>query len=61
MMHPCAGTIVPGPAVVAPTPVLDIYWSPASANQVDARTASALGRAPPWALWALDRSVALRV
>ncbi|AYJ49769.1 DUF6153 family protein [Rhodococcus sp. P1Y] len=61
MMHPCAGTTVSWPALTVPTLSFDIDLAPTTASGIGSHTDSARGRAPPWTLWELDRSVTLRV
>jgi hypothetical protein len=61
MMHPCAGTVTSWPASTAPTTSVGIEPVAAAADGIGGRTESTLGRAPPWAMWVLDKSVILRV
>ncbi|MDJ0394209.1 DUF6153 family protein [Rhodococcus sp. G-MC3] len=61
MMHPCVGTTVSWPVLTLPAMNVDVDPSPTPVNRMGGRTDSTLGRAPPWTLWELDRSVTLRV
>ena len=61
MMHPCVGTTVSWPALTVPALSVDIDLAPTTASGMGGRTESTRGRAPPWTLWELDRSVTLRV
>ncbi|WP_037162114.1 hypothetical protein [Rhodococcoides fascians] len=61
LMHPCVGTTMPWPALSVPAISAGIDCSPTSADRLGGRTDSTWGRAPPWTLWELDRSVTLRV
>ncbi|MBJ8340236.1 hypothetical protein JGU71_15200 [Antrihabitans sp. YC3-6] len=61
MTHPCAGTVTSWPASTAPTSRVGIELFPAAVDGIGGRTQSPMGRAPPWAVWVLDRSVTLRV
>ena len=61
MMHPCVGTTMSSPALSVPAISAEIDLPRASMNPVLGRTDSTWGRAPPWTLWELDRSVTLRV
>ncbi|MEK8073243.1 hypothetical protein [Rhodococcoides navarretei] len=61
MMHPCVGTTTSWPALTYPAVNAAIDPVPTLLNRIVGRTDSAWGRAPPWTLWELDRSVTLRV
>ena len=61
MMHPCVGTTASWPALTVPATSAAIDPVPTLLNRIVGRTDSAWGRAPPWTLWELDRSVTLRV
>ncbi|MGA9869804.1 MAG: DUF6153 family protein [Rhodococcus sp. (in: high G+C Gram-positive bacteria)] len=60
-MHACMGTVTK----LAPIGLHDIDVSVAASSNDGGRSTvgieSRFGRAPPWALWELDRSVMLRV
>ncbi|MFH5228081.1 DUF6153 family protein [Antrihabitans spumae] len=61
MMHPCVGTTASWPALTVPVTSAAIDPVPTLLNRIVGRTDSEWGRAPPWTLWELDRSVTLRV
>ncbi|MGU3432504.1 DUF6153 family protein [Actinomycetes bacterium M1A6_2h] len=61
MMHPCAGSTVSWPASTAPALTIAVDQPLTSTARIGARSDFTWGRAPPWTLWELDRSVTLRV
>ena len=58
---PSAHQTVSWPALTVPALSVDIDLAPTTASGMGGRTESTRGRAPPWTLWELDRSVTLRV
>lgn len=61
MVHPCIGTVTSFPAMSVPTGTAELMPVLDNASSRAAAIVARAGRAPPWAVYSLDKSVSLRV
>lgn len=61
MVHPCIGTVTSFPAMSVPTVTAESMPTLDTASDRVVAIVARAGRAPPWAVYSLDKSVFLRV